>query len=98
MDIDLIRQPLNDAPNAPPLTDADVAALDATTPAPTPGAMAPKTFRQKLDQALDVCTVRTKAYIAERPVSAALMSAAAGAALTIFLKRALGLSQRQRFD
>ena len=81
MDIDLIRQPLNDAPNAPPLTDADVAALEATTPAPTPGAMASKTFKQRLD----ACTLRTKAYIAERPVSAALMSAAGGAALTIIL-------------
>jgi hypothetical protein len=76
-------------PNTPPLTDADMAALDATTP-PSSDPRSSKTLRQMFE----TCSSRTKAYIAEQPVRATLMSAAGGAALALCLTHAFGASRR----
>ena len=74
--------------NTPPLTDADMEALDATTP---PSSEPKPTLRETLE----ACASRTKAYIADQPVRATLMSAAGGAALALCLTHAFGASRRE---
>ncbi|WP_157731112.1 hypothetical protein [Variovorax sp. HW608] len=77
-------------PNIPPLTDADVAALEATTPL-TPGESPPHGLRRTLD----VCAARTKANIAQQPVRATLIAAAGGAALMMYAMRVLHSSNHE---
>ncbi len=76
-------------PNLPPLTDADVAALEATVP-PMPVDREPHGLRHTLD----VCAARTKANIAEQPVRATLIAAAGGAALMMCAMRMLQSSHQ----
>ena len=69
-------------PPAPPLTDADEAALDATVPL-AQGEPQPHGLRHTLD----VYATRAKANIAEQPVRATLIAAAGGAALMMCAMR-----------
>ena len=70
-------------PLTPPLTDADVAALEATVPLAQRNERSPDGLRHTLD----VYTARTKANIAEQPVRATLIAAAGGAALMMCAMR-----------
>jgi len=74
----------------PPLTDADVAALDATAPL----ASDPKP-PHGLKHTLDAYAERTKANIAEQPVRATLIASAGGAALMMCAMRMFHSSHHQ---
>lgn len=69
-------------PPTPPLTDADVAALEATVPLAL-NERSPDGLRHTLD----IYAARTKANIAEQPVRATLIAAAGGAALMMCAMR-----------
>jgi len=77
-------------PPTPPLTDADVAALDATVRL-AQGQDPPHGLRH----ALDVYAMRTKANIAEQPVRATLIAAAGGAALMMCAMRMFHSSHQE---
>lgn len=80
-------------PTVPPLTDADVAALEATIPV-AQDTSAPHGLRH----ALDVCAVRAKANIAQQPVRATLIAAAGGAALMMCAMRMFHSSHPEKLQ
>ncbi|MBB3175685.1 hypothetical protein [Variovorax sp. Sphag1AA] len=75
-------EPTTATTTIPPLTDADVAALEATAPLASDA-----NLPHGLKHTLDTYAARTKANIAEQPVRATLIAAAGGAALMMCAMR-----------